>query len=117
MSEISQYLSDHTNAGACAANYYDNTHDPVTCRVAPGVCSVIAYLVMELKNAEMKVKAAEQYPSVQQPLPQYIPAPVPFVPTAPAGPGPLPRVTSDSFGGTVQGSGGPAGWSGEAEQR
>lgn len=58
---ISQYLSDHAAAGACAYNYYNTAHDADTCLVAPGVCSMIAYLVAELKNAEQRAK---QYVSV-----------------------------------------------------
>jgi hypothetical protein len=58
MSDISQYLSDHGHAGHCAFSYYNGTHDQNTCQAPPGVCSVIAYLVAELKNAEYYYHAA-----------------------------------------------------------
>lgn len=78
MSDISKYLADNANAGACAANYYGNTHDTAQCRLAAGVCSVIAYLVMELKNAERQARLALQ----AQPIPTYVPpAPIPPVST------------------------------------
>lgn len=60
MSDISSYLTDHSNAGTCAYNYYNGIHDPNACRVSPGVCSVIAYLVAELKNAEWRAAAPQE---------------------------------------------------------
>lgn len=62
MGDISSYLTDHGNAGNCAWHYYNGTHNASTCLVSPGVCSVIAYLVAELKSAESQSRASSSYP-------------------------------------------------------
>jgi len=95
MSSIAQYLSDHANAGACAASYYANTHEVHTCRVPAGVCSVIAYLVIELKNAEQRAPLAQPY------------SPFPSLPNV--GAVPVTPVTSGTNGSHYAGSAGAGG--------
>lgn len=125
MSNISQYLADNANAGACAANYYGNTHDTATCRLAAGVCSVIAYLITELKNAEQRERMALQAQPL--PAPQYVsPAPVPLspVPLSPVPGSALPLVNpckagnADGTGDTTLGhSSGLTTWLNEGVER
>lgn len=107
MSSISQYLSDNANAGQCASAYYNNTHTPGGCPVQPGICSVIAFLVVELKNAEQRERTALQ----AQPLPAvYTPASPPLIPVSPvpsAGSGSHYAPTPDGTG--LMGGGGSGG--------
>lgn len=103
MSSLSQYLADHANAGACASAYYDGTHQP-SCMLAPGVCSVIAYLIVELKNAEQRERMALQAQPL--PAPHYAsPPPVPLSPV-PASPLPLFNPCESGNDGASGGAGG-----------
>jgi len=104
MSNLGQYLTDHANAGNCAAAYYNGTHQP-SCPLSPGVCSVIAYLVVELKNAEYQAATA----AANSPVPAYVPplSPVPFSPVPPVSTGNdgshyVPGGGGTGTGGTVQ---------------
>jgi hypothetical protein len=49
---IVQYITDHTAAGECTLMHYQGKHDNSRCTIPPGYCSMNAYLVVLLKNAE-----------------------------------------------------------------
>lgn len=106
MNDISQYLNDHNAAGACAQMYYAGQHDVQRCLLAPGVCSMIAYLVAELKNAEQKARYNSS--PAPQPLPQYVPVPNGLPPLSP-----IPPVTTAGDNGNLYAKPGPGTYQGE----